>query len=98
MTGNYDIKFADSQRLHALESKTTVALAVLEQNIAIGIGMRKHCQSLERVHHLTLDRGSIPVVKDGIDMQLAQLKIHRRSCELLLQQLRGTCALVRCLF
>lgn len=91
---NYDIKFADSQRLHALESKMTVAVAVLEQNIAIGSGMKSHCQRLERLPNLAINRNVEHAVEDDIEMQLSHLKLHKISCELLLRQLHGTCTLV----
>lgn len=91
---NYHIKFSDSQRLYTLESKMTVAIAVIEQNIAIGSGIKKHCQGLERVPNLSIDRNMKQAVEDDIEMQLTHLKLHKISCELLLRQLRGTCTLV----
>ena len=91
---SHDIKFADSQRLNTLESKMTVAIAVLEQNRAIGMGMKKHCQRLGLVPDLTIDRNMGQAIADNIEIQLAHFKLHKKACELLLRQVHGTCALV----
>ncbi|KAH7086775.1 hypothetical protein FB567DRAFT_51090 [Paraphoma chrysanthemicola] len=91
---NYDISLVDSQRLSTLESKVTVAIAVLEQNLAIGRGMQRHCQRLWRIKGLNIDHGLQETTESDIEMQLTHLDLHKTSCELLLQRIQGTCSMV----
>jgi len=91
---NYDISIVDSQRLSMLESKVTVAIAVLEQNLSIGRGMKRHCRRLWQIKGLNLDQGMRDTTQSDIEMQLTHLGLHKASCELLLQRIQGTCSMV----
>lgn len=72
----------------------TVAIAVLEQSIAIGSGMSRHCQRLGLVPDLTIDRNMEHALVHDIEIQLAHLQLNKKACELLLRQVHGTCTLV----
>lgn len=91
---DYDIKFADSQRLHTLESKLIIAIAVLEENIDIGEGMKRHCNRLERTEKTKIYKKIKEVIICDLEVQIAHLHLHRRAAELLICQLRGTCTLL----
>jgi hypothetical protein len=91
---NYDISLVDSQRLSTLESKVTVAIAVLEQNLAIGRGMKRHCRRLWRIKGLNINQSLQDTTESDIEMQLTHLGLHKASCELLLRRIQGTCSMV----
>lgn len=92
---NYELSVKDGQRLHTLEAKISTGIAVLEQSLAIGNGLKRHCGQLGQIAGLGLDLAMHGLMLDEIETQLAHLSLHKTSCELLLQRVHGTCAMVR---
>jgi hypothetical protein len=91
---NYDVEIADCQRLHNIETKLTVAIAVLEQSLAVGRSIEAHFKRLERTNLTKIDLDASLRLRDEVNEQMVQLELYKVSCELLLGQVHRTCALV----
>ena len=91
---DYDIKFSDTQRLRTLETKICVAVAVLEQSIAIGEDMLRHCQKLNQLLPTQIGLHGHEEVEARIARHISSLKLHKTACKLLSRQLHSTQELV----
>ncbi|OAL51490.1 hypothetical protein IQ07DRAFT_585892 [Pyrenochaeta sp. DS3sAY3a] len=91
---NYELSVKDGQRLHTLEAKIVTGIAVLEQNLVIGNGLKKHCGQLKQIAGFGPDLATQEWMLDEIETQLAHLSLHKTCCELLLQRVHGTCGML----
>lgn len=88
--GDHEIGLADAQHLNELRYELITCNKVLDSNISIAQGVRKHCAQCRSRGQILRDMN----ISTKFEVILAKFESHKGTCTALLAHLNGTMDLV----